>query len=111
MIFWRNALRKRLGPARGELPAEAHPDPQALADHSQGATDPHDLVAATRAHATLNAALAGLPAVQRQLVALAYFRGLSHSEIAEHTGMPLGTVKTHVRRALAVLRETLGDHA
>jgi len=45
--------------------------------------------------------------VQRQLVALAFFRALSHQEIADHTGLPLGTVKSHLRRALESLRRDL----
>jgi RNA polymerase sigma-70 factor (ECF subfamily) len=52
-------------------------------------------------------ALAQLPAEQRQTVELAYFRGMSQSEIAEHTGQPLGTVKTRARLALQKLRDTL----
>jgi DNA-directed RNA polymerase specialized sigma24 family protein len=38
---------------------------------------------------------------------LAFFRGLSHQEIAAATGMPLGTVKSHLRRALAALQGEL----
>lgn len=49
---------------------------------------------------------------QQQLVVwLAYFQDLSHSQIAERTQLPLGTVKSHLRRALAVLRERWGDDA
>ena len=54
----------------------------------------------------VQAALAGLEPLPRQLVALAFFRGLSHEEISDHTGLPLGTVKSHIRRALGRLRET-----
>ena len=53
-------------------------------------------------------ALGELPAEQRQAVELAYFRGLSQSEIAEQTGQPLGTIKTRVRLAMVKLRDKLG---
>jgi RNA polymerase sigma-70 factor (ECF subfamily) len=48
-----------------------------------------------------------LDADQRQTIALAYFHGLTHSELAAHLKKPLGTVKTHVRRGLAKLRDCL----
>jgi RNA polymerase sigma-70 factor (ECF subfamily) len=53
-------------------------------------------------------ALLALPSEQREVLELAYFRGLSQSEIAEHTGQPLGTVKTRVRLAMEKLRDRLG---
>ena len=71
------------------------------------AEGPEDLFAANEAGQQLESALAGLEPLPRQLVALAFFRGLSHEEIAVHTGLPLGTVKSHIRRALGRLRETL----
>ena len=55
----------------------------------------------------VHAALSALPAERRQLVSLAFLRDLTHQEIAEATGMPLGTVKSHLRRALGQLREQL----
>ena len=58
-------------------------------------------------HREVHAALAALPAEQRGLVTLAYFEGLSHSEIAKRTGQPLGTVKTRLRMAHAKLAEAL----
>ena len=57
----------------------------------------------------LHQALMLLGAQPRQLVSLAFFRGLSHEEIAQQTLLPLGTVKSQIRRALLSLRETLGD--
>jgi RNA polymerase sigma-70 factor (ECF subfamily) len=55
----------------------------------------------------VRAALAGLPAEQREALELGYFGGLSQSEIAEQTGQPLGTIKTRMRLALQKLRERL----
>lgn len=52
-------------------------------------------------------AVAGLPPEQRRTVELAYFRGMSQTEIAQATGVPLGTVKTRARLALQKLREAL----
>jgi RNA polymerase sigma-70 factor (ECF subfamily) len=49
----------------------------------------------------------GLAGVQRQSLALAFYQGLSHAEVAEHLGQPLGTVKSWVRRGLMALRECL----
>ncbi len=52
-------------------------------------------------------ALGALPVEQRQAVELAYFEGMTHSEIAKKTGDPLGTVKTRLRSAVEVLKRTL----
>ena len=52
-------------------------------------------------------ALDKLPAAQQEVVALAYFGGLSQTEIAARLGQPLGTVKTRARLALQKLREEL----
>ena len=87
--------------------AESHPDPESLANYALDENDPHNLLAATQSNAALRAALADLSPTQRQLLALAFFRGMSHSDIAGHMRMPLGTVKTHVRRALAALHAAL----
>jgi RNA polymerase sigma factor (sigma-70 family) len=57
----------------------------------------------TRAHE----ALSSLSLKRRRLVGLAFLQGLTHSEIAQHCGMPLGTVKSHLRRALNELRVVL----
>jgi RNA polymerase sigma factor (sigma-70 family) len=48
-----------------------------------------------------------LSAEQQQCVALAYYQGLSHSEVAEHLAQPLGTVKSWLRRALLALKDCL----
>ena len=48
-----------------------------------------------------------LSAPQRQTLELAFFEGLSHTEIAEKTNIPLGTVKSHIRSGLIRLRDIL----
>ncbi len=50
-----------------------------------------------------------LSSEQQQCVALAYYQGLSHSEVAQHLQQPLGTVKSWVRRALMALKDCLGS--
>ncbi len=55
----------------------------------------------------LTDALDTLPAERRMVVELAFYNDLSHPEIAERTGLPLGTVKSHARRGLATLRAEL----
>ena len=56
----------------------------------------------------IDVALFTLRPEQREIVMLAYFGGLTHSEIANQLGQPLGTVKTRMRLALKKLREVLG---
>lgn len=54
-------------------------------------------------------AMTALMPAERAVIALAYGGGLSQSEVADHLGWPLGTVKTRTRRALHKLRDRLGD--
>ena len=72
----------------------------------ESARPAHEAEARAEAH-TLERCLAELDAEQRQSIALAFFHGLTHSELAAHLHRPLGTVKTHVRRGLLKLRECL----
>ena len=54
-------------------------------------------------------ALETLPEERKEVLKLALYEGMSHQQIAERTGLPLGTVKSHVRRGLTALREALTD--
>lgn len=78
------------------------------ADDRTAAVEPNE--AATpgwHVHGEVHRALAELPAEQGQVIRLAYFEGLTHSEIAERLDTPLGTVKTRLRLAVGKLRGTL----
>lgn len=127
---WRSAERydARLGSARSWLLTIVH---HRAIDHIRRATRLRDRTvdddgAAARVRAaddTVGAALAGierhetaellgtLPDEQRQVVTLAFYSGYSHSEIAELTDTPLGTIKSRMRRALGTLREHLEEGA
>jgi len=100
-----DALRRDQRFKHEELPEEGPADADA-----DSTTPPQDLLDATRGAAQLHAALAALEPRARQLVALAFFRGLTHEEIAVQAAMPLGTVKSLIRRALLQLRQALDPH-
>lgn len=85
------------------------PEADAL-EATASAAPPQDLLDATRGAGALHAALLRLDARSRQLIGLAFFRGLTHEEIAEREQLPLGTVKSLIRRALQALRMHLEPH-
>ncbi|MET0659415.1 MAG: sigma-70 family RNA polymerase sigma factor [Steroidobacteraceae bacterium] len=78
-----------------------------LSESDENAAPPDDLLSLVQENSRVHAALATLSEERRQLVSLSFLRDLTHAEIAELTGMPLGTVKSHLRRALSQLRAHL----
>ncbi|HEX8068708.1 MAG TPA: sigma-70 family RNA polymerase sigma factor [Pyrinomonadaceae bacterium] len=79
-------------------------------EHAYGhacAADAEEDAIASELRRTVRAALDTLPPEQRAVIELAYYGGLSHSEIAGRLGQPLGTVKTRARRAMIKLRHVL----
>ena len=82
---------------------DAH-EPMLTPEHEP---DPGDVIDAQTREARVRAALGSLPVEQVELVKLSFFQGLSHSEIAEQSGLPLGTVKSRIRLAFGRLRKGL----
>ena len=74
------------------------------------ADGPEKIFVATQRQNRLRQAMAILPEEQRNMIALAFWEGLSHSEVAARTGVPLGTVKTRIRLGMIKLKEEL-EHA
>ena len=122
MQLWRNA--ESFDPARGSLsgwllvmarnraidrlrrrPAGQNVDAETinvpLAVSLESTVAQHELMA------RVAAAVAALPEAQQKTLELAYYKGMTHTEIAAATGEPLGTVKTRLRSALQTLRQAL----
>jgi RNA polymerase sigma-70 factor, ECF subfamily len=97
----RNAIVDRAR-SRTEIPAEI-PDEPARED------GPSDRAEQSWVQWRVHAAMEELPEREREVLTLAYWSGLSQSEVAEFLGIPLGTVKTRTRSALAHLSDILGD--
>jgi RNA polymerase sigma-70 factor, ECF subfamily len=81
------------------------PEPDSPSD----APSPEALSAMSQDRRAVAGAMASLAPEQRRLIDLAYFHGMTQSEISEHLGLPLGTVKTRVRLGMVKLRELLAE--
>ncbi len=119
--LWRTA--DRFDPGRGSLPgwllvAARNRAISRLRRHNPPADDPARLevalsfnlesaVAQRQAVGKVQQSMQELPAEQRQALEMAYFEGMTHSEIAARTGAPLGTIKSRLRAAVESLRRVL----
>ncbi|MCA1924883.1 MAG: sigma-70 family RNA polymerase sigma factor [Thiobacillus sp.] len=102
------ARSRALDALRRQDRATPCPDPETLFDNESAPdTSPLDCLLAAERASALGRALAQLTPIQRQMVGLAFYRDLSHQEISNETGLPLGTVKSHLKRAQDTLRIAL----
>ena len=69
--------------------------------------DALDIRAANERQALVRASLKSLPPVQQQAIELAFYEGLTHTEISERLHVPLGTIKTRIRLGMEKLRDGL----
>lgn len=89
------------------LRRQNRPEPEDLPWGPEVEPDQADVLSFQQESAKLAKAMPALPEKQRALIEQAYFGDLSHSEIAEQTGLPLGTIKSRIRLALDRLRHEM----
>lgn len=89
------------------LRRQRHPEPEELPWGPEPEPDQEAVLLLQQESEALTRALAQLPEKQRHLIERAYFGELSHSEIADETGLPLGTIKSRIRLALERLRHAM----
>jgi RNA polymerase sigma-70 factor (ECF subfamily) len=102
----RHEQRRRPRTTDGTSAATVDAEEAGLVDETSTG-DPIATAWAAAQSSEIRSALAELSPDQRQVLELAYFSGLSQSEVAQEIGVPIGTVKTRTHRALALLRDLL----
>jgi RNA polymerase sigma-70 factor (ECF subfamily) len=104
-----DALRSRTRQREVELPEEIDAEDGDAQSASQGGGGPSalELLAQASRALQIEGCLGGLDGSYRQSLALAYYQGLSHSEVAAQMGAPLGSVKAWIRRGLERLKACL----
>jgi RNA polymerase sigma-70 factor (ECF subfamily) len=102
VVVTRSRCLDRLRAAPREVPAEPHVAEQ----FSSGHTPEVDAALAQRRRRVKDA-LRDLPAEQREAVSLCFFHGLSHRDVSERLGAPLGTVKSRIKMGMAKLKHRL----
>jgi RNA polymerase sigma-70 factor (ECF subfamily) len=83
--------------------------PENRDEEASDAPDPEQEVTERERRDKVRAVLATLPPDQSEVVTLSYVEGLSHSEIADRLGLPLGTVKSRMRLAYQKVKEAVED--
>lgn len=105
--LFRIARNRRIDALRRDRSADLDPnEPMLIPEAAPKADDVYD---SAKRDERIRVAMKDLPEEQLGLIKMAFFSGLSHSQIAEETGIPLGTVKSRIRLAFGRLRRTLED--
>lgn len=107
VLLTRTRSIDRLRARRARPDLDRPVEPVATQPLATGERSPEQVAISSDDARKVRAALATLPDEQRSLVDLAYYEGLTHTEIAARTGVPLGTVKTRLRSAMMTLRGVL----
>lgn len=89
------------------LRKQKRPEPEDLPWGPEAEPDQDDVITLQQETERLGKAMEALPEKQRDLIERAYFGDLSHNQIAEETGLPLGTIKSRIRLALERLRHEM----
>lgn len=97
-------LRKRKTAQGGQIRQDS-----ALEHLSSDDFSPEEIITMFEQSSQTQRLMAALPALPRQLLALSFFKGMSHQEISHSNKIPLGTVKSHIKRALDQLQKTGHD--
>jgi len=108
LIMTRTRAIDRLRMRQARPDRQSPPDPNVLEQLPAASEDPASGLVAQEDAQRVRQALEALPLLQRMAIELAFFEGLSQSEIAERLEQPLGTVKTRIRMGLLKLRDVLG---
>ena len=87
--------------------AESHAEPDTLKSETETNNNPLDILLALERDSGIHRAMTDLKPRDRQLIALAFFKGYTHEEIASQMHMPLGSVKSLIKRAQSKLRSAL----
>jgi RNA polymerase sigma-70 factor (ECF subfamily) len=87
--------------------AESRPKLVGMPEHFDAPDEEHRRIEASVEAASAARALSALKPEQRRVLMLSIYEGMSHGEIVKATGIPLGTVKSHIRRGLAEIRARL----
>ena len=109
VLLTRTRAIDRLRARRARPDQDQGLEPAAVAPLTTPDRSPEQVAISSEDARSVRAALQELPDEQRSLVDLAYYEGLTHSEIAARTGVPLGTIKTRLRTAMTALRGALRE--